>query len=234
MSIINKIQYISNLYKYDLNKCHIKPNKPYLAMCGNIGDASKKEFTSFIDSTCQDFEKVLFVPGVREYTNMPKTEADLYFNSLQKHNQNFTFMNNKTHQIDDTLVIGSIMWPNVSIMSSMYDNLMLNMKIDDEHYITPRTIKILHQECEAFIKQSLSDNKNKECLVISHFCPSLVMNSDNQNSYIPTLVKNNYACDLESILKPPLTIWISGVIDDCIEYEINNIKLLCNNKVENT
>lgn len=199
-------------------------------MCGNIGDASKKEFTNFIDNTCQDFEKVLFVPGVREYVNMPKKEADLYFNSLQKHNQNFTFMNNNTQQIDDTVVIGSTLWPNVSTMSSMYDNLMMNIKIDHEHYITPRKIKLMHQECKTFIRQSLSDNRNKRCIVISHFCPSLVMNSDNQNSYIPTLVKNNYATDLESLLEPPLTIWISGVIDDRIEYEINDIKILCNNK----
>jgi hypothetical protein len=234
MSLINKLQYVSNLYKYDLNKCYIKPTKPYLALCGNIGDASTKEFTSFIDKTCQDFEKVLFVPGAKEYINMPKVEADLYFNSLEKHNTNFEFMDNKVINIDDSIIIGCVMWPNVSNMSCLFDDSMMNIKLDTTQYITPKKLKTMHIECRNFITETLSNIKNKntnsECIIMSYFCPSYKMNSDNQHMYIPKMVKNNYASDLEDLLRAPLSVWITGVIDDIIEYEINNVKLLSNNK----
>ena len=228
-----KIQHVSNLnktYPY-LSKVTWKPNAPYLALCGNIGDVTSKDFTDFIDCIARDYEKVVLVAGPIEYqTDMKKAEAIL--KGIETYIPNFHFLNDRSIMLDEhTKLIGSTMWPQIDSMSFMYDTHLSKVKLQG-NYITPKKINELHMASKEFIMTSLQHNNN--CIVVSHFNPSKQLNADATHSYIPKQAIANYASNLEYLFKPSLQAWICGAINMSDTIEINNIPLTCNNIFSNT
>lgn len=233
---INKLQYVSNIYKkypgiskVRLTKVSWKPTSPNLALCGNIGDATDKEFVNFIDTLSKDYDNVFMVAGPIEYHNNMK-EAQIILKGMESYIPNFHFMNNKTYNIDGTTIIGSTMWPAIDSMSFIYSTDISKIKVDKE-YMTPKKINSLHKLDKDFIETTLQDEEITSAIVMTHFNPSKSFNSDAIHSYIPKQAMNNFASNLEYMFQPPIKKWICGAINMSDTIEINGIPLSCNNLI---
>lgn len=229
-----KVQHISNLcwQTKSISKLRIKPIAPYLALAGNIGDINNKEYTCFIDNVCKDFNKVFLVPGPKEYEGSNLSATRRYLDNLASHNSNFFVLDNKKVDLDEThVILGSILWPNTSMMSLMYDEQLSNIKDEIGNYLTSHKLKVMHLRCKDFIKNELrmASNNGKKCIIVSHFSPTNDINGEGK-FYVPKVAVSNYNNDLIDIINSPITHWICGAMNTNSEVMVNGILISCNNK----
>jgi hypothetical protein len=222
-----RIQYVSNLHTHNLNRVRIKPVAPYLAICGNIGNTLTRDYVNFVDHITHEYEKVYFVPGLVDYMHQDIETVELFFKDLEVFNPNFKVLNNKSDVIGSTRIIGSTLWPNINALTYLYDTSLTLIKKDNTTYLTPNSLKLLHEKDKYYISKSL-ENTSLDTVVISHFSPSFILNSDNPQSYIPKQVMPNFASNFHDFFKPPVKAWITGIIDTSDKIYINEIPLLVN------
>ena len=205
--LVNKIQHVSNIHTHDLQKYKLKAVKPYLAISGNIGDIKTPQYTSFIDSVCKDFDRVFFVPGIHDYLSASNMkEADIYFEKLQKHNNNLEIMNDKVINLENHKIIGSVLWPRIYAMPAMYEGFLFNLKDENNEYMTPTKINRLHKKNVEFLLKEIL-NEHKKMIVISHFSPTFVEEDASNPNYLPKYVISNRSSNMQHLLCPNVVMW---------------------------
>lgn len=234
LGVPNKLQYVSNLHRHDLRKVAIRPERPYLAVCGNVGDMKTKEYTGFFDAVCRDFEKVFFVPGVHDYLSAPSMyQADVYFRGLEVHNRNLTVMTNRVVDLgDEGRVVGSVLWPRLTAMAAMYEGYMLDIKDEHGDYMTPKKINRLHEANVYFLVKELmssrvmGDGAEKGTVVLTHFSPSYAFNADASSpAYVPRQAISNRAVNMEHLLGPGVDMWVVGAPGVDMEANVNGVRV---------
>lgn len=220
--IANKIKYVSNLHRHDLKKITIKPNKPYLAICGNVGDVTSKEYTQFFDTVCKDFERVFFVPGVQDYL---AAAPHMYFEGLQVHNKNLQVLVDQSVDLENGKVVGSILWPRMTAMTAMYEGHLFNIVDQNGEYMTPTKINRFHQANVAFLTKELV-LEPKETIVLTNFSPTHALNPDASNpEYLPRVASYIRGVNMEHLFGTHVTLWFVGVPGTEMEITINNTRI---------
>lgn len=235
LGVASKLQYVSNLHRHDLGKVAIRPERPYLAVCGNVGDMKKKEYTGFFDTVCRDFDKVFFVPGVHDYLSAPSMyQADVYFRGLEVHNRNLSVMTNRVVDLgEDGRVVGSVLWPRMTALAAMYEGHMLDIKDEHGEYMTPKKINRLHEANVYFLVKELMSLRalgegggDKGCVVLTHFSPTYAFNADASSpAYVPRQAISNRAVNMAHLMGPGVHMWVVGAPGAEMEAQVNGVRV---------
>ena len=203
------------------------PNTNILILTGDIGSLYRLEqLTNFLKEL-SDFEKIIYVPGNHEFYTLknipPKTFnqliSDLY--SLEQKIENLIILNNSSIIIDDTIFHGCTLWSNIG------DNFLPKFRVRiygfNNQIYQQQYNKNLNFLTKAFTKYSRNTNLKK--IVITHYPPiNLVQNIKNK---FPYLYSNNLN-DLISL--DNMCIWHFGHIHKNFNFDLNNVKLITNQK----
>lgn len=212
---------------------------------GDIHEVHKiNGYTEKVKSLCNTFREVLMVPGNHEYygTNIERTHNKLQMMSSEI--ENFVFLQDGLHFIDDVMVIGSTLWTSLSNNDPLtkYD---AGRVMNDYRFIrhgpvgygwkrklTTDDTMMFHKRSVQFIDKSLDefiDVKYPEMtkvLVMSHHAPSF-------RSVSPEFRRSNingaYCSDLDQLIydKAP-DVWVHGHVHSSFDYMIGDTRVLCN------
>lgn len=221
----NSIQYISDLHleKYT-TYFKIPTHSKYLALCGDIGNPFKKNYSDFIKYVSNNFEKVFLISGNHEYWQSGKhniQQVNDKIRSLTQHT-NVCFLNMDHESIDDEyIVLGCSLW-------SKNDNWLVYPGLDrqiinDNEPLSCREINKYHTKCVDFIKENVNKFNNKKIIIISHHMPSFKLIVPKFQTGVYRRLRSRYATNLDYLFKPPIVGWLCGHSHINIETKINNI-----------
>ena len=141
------VQYVSDLHLEKGFIRVIKPSKPTLLLCGDIGCPRESSYKNFLLDMSDVFDNVLIVPGNHEYTmyQTPKEGDDRIINICLMR-KNLHFLQKKTFKIDDNLnIAGCTFW------SPSKFNYHINHKI--------------------WLENMIETNPNNDYIVATHHAP---------------------------------------------------------------
>jgi predicted phosphohydrolase len=209
----------------------IKPISPYLFLSGDITKVSHPSFIEFFEYCNNNWLKTFYIMGNHDYWNsnssMQKIKQKILDIFEQKQLTNIILLDNKAYSLNDDInIVGSTFWTPSPFVSEyegkMYINdynmiRVLKDGIPRPSDLTPRDVNKLHMEDVIFISTYLNQedlNKNKKCIVMTHFPPQRSGTShpkfENENNVMknyfthPNGTLNNFV-NLSNIL-----CWMSG------------------------
>jgi predicted phosphohydrolase len=209
----------------------IKPIASYLFLAGDITKVSHPSFNEFFEYCNNKWLKTFYIMGNHDYWNpnssMQKIKKKISDILIEKQLTNIILLDNNAYSLNDDInIVGSTFWTPSPFVSEyegkMYINdynmiRLLKEGIPRPSDLTPRDVNNLHIEDITFISTYLNQpdlNKNKKCIVMTHFPPQRSGTShpkfENENhvmkNYFTHLngTLNNFG-DLSNIL-----CWISG------------------------
>lgn len=226
-----KIQYISDIHtellsEYEVSKiCKcIKADATILVLAGDIGNPFKKQYELLLTLLQLKFEIVFIIMGNHEYYNNRVTDAKLKCKEICEKFSNVILLDNNIYVYQDYVFLGTTLWSRIDDDSN---------EINDTYSIIDFTVdnyRQLHNECEAFIRETL-ENTNKQVIIISHHLPSYQLIHDKYKTkhYLP--YNQWFATDFNDLLQTynnKIKAWIYGHTHTGNETEINGVKLYCN------
>lgn len=184
---------------------------------------------------------VYYLHGNHEgyYNNTYGIESDIVRTKLhaEKESSNVKVLNNEQLILGDYCFIFSTLWTDFNLMNQQQFAMMdaprfMNdyrwLKNEDGSYIQPRDILSKHIKARRFIEQSLGENSDKKCVVVTHHLPS-------EKSCHPRFAghySNAYfASDLETVIEyhKPL-LWVHGHTHASMDYKLFDTRIVCNPK----
>jgi predicted phosphohydrolase len=209
----------------------IKPIAPYLFLAGDITKVSHPSFNEFFEYCNNNWLKTFYVMGNHDYWNpnssMQKIKQNISDILIEKQLTNIILLDNKAYSLNDDInIVGSTFWTPSPFVSEyegkMYINdynmiRVLKEGIPRPSDLTPRDVNNLHMDDITFISTYLNQldlNKNKKCIVMTHFPPQRSGTSHPKFENEIHIMKNyfthlngtlNIFDDLSNIL-----CWISG------------------------
>lgn len=223
-----KLQYISDVhleFNCNIPFCKIiKPNAPYLALCGDIGYPHKQTFKDFISYCSNNWEQVFYITGNHDYYNKLYTnwkykepysmeEIELYIDKLFKEYSNVHFLQKQSFEISNYILLGCTLWSHIDIKnyseakSSLND---FNYICKDDHQYTINDYVELHKDHSLWLLNELKkyENTNKKIIVLTHHLPSEILIDI---KYISNPINFLFYTELTEHLNSKMLIaWICG------------------------
>jgi predicted phosphohydrolase len=172
-------------------------------LAGDIGYPHSEIYKTFIGYASKNYDNVVIVAGNHEYyskrhdfdtINAKIEEVCSQFNNVY-------FLNNKIVTIDQIKFIGTTLWTNL-------EGLSPDISMNDLNFMSLTRIKNNFEKNIKFIEESLQENKNYECVIVSHHLPTFkLLDKQNDPRFFPC-----YASDLEHIMEKNSNIshWFCG------------------------
>ena len=195
-----------------------------------------KIYNEFLNNCSDNFETILYIPGNHEFY------GDQYQNSLKilKENlpDNFIFMDNNTHEIDNWVFIGSTLWtgfrnadPLVMLDAQMSMNDYRTIRYGEKYRkLNPNDILSIHNESKNYIMDKLDEyeNSGKSVWVMTHHGPSYqsVCHRYKDMPEMNALYVNNF--DGLISVNPHLKYWSHGHVHSSHNYMIGQCNVLSN------
>ena len=200
-----------------------------LILAGDIGDPNSKEYKDLIQSASKMYKYIFIIKGNHECYNYTIQETDGIINYICKEYNNVYYLNRSYIDIDNIRIIGTTLWSN--IIDSQRENI--NIFIRDFQLIknwSIDTYNLEHTKDIAFIKEQIekSLNDNKELVVVTHHPPTQLNTSNPEYNNSP--LSSAYSSNLEYLLGNPIKLWIYGHTHYSSQQELNNTKLVSNQK----
>lgn len=218
-----------------------------LILGGDIMVASKvhkpeseygKRFRDFLKRVSFQFPHVVYVMGNHEFY-----DSGRWFDSIDDmrtacavHN-NIYLLERDCKQIDDVLFVGGTLWTDMN----KYDPLTLHAVRDmmndyrairnDKAGFTnlkPADTVERHRLTRDYIKQIISDNKDKNIVVVGHHSPSFQSCHEMYKS--DYIMNGAYHSDLTEIMldNPHIKLWTHGHTHHLFDYKIGECRVVCN------
>jgi hypothetical protein len=244
------IQVASNLYLDKLYSLHqickkkiceiLKPSAPYLALTGNICHFCDEPFTRkvfLVLSSC--FQKIIFVPGKREYecgNRHRKYTVEMLLEKAKKIAQqtNVIVLDRETIFLDGIIIIGATLWSHTPMVHKFFIEKTIykkqNIFFGISEKISVKKINLLYNDATNFIKEELQKAKqnNHRCIVLTHHAPTLRNTFDpHMEGSIQTLA---FASNLENLMGFPVHVWVFGHTVWCCDRFIQNSRLVNNSR----
>lgn len=211
---------------YNLEKIKDVDN---LILAGDIGIPTSPEYESFIKKTSELYKNVFLITGNHEYYENDIRSTNDIIELLIKEYDNVYFLNNKTIDIDDYRIIGTILWSDImeyersEIQQYISDfRLIKNWSIEKNNHEHFKNIQFIKNE----IKRGLSDNK--KLIIITHHAP--LRNITCKPEHIGSLLSSAFSTDLSYLFKKPIVAWIFGHTHYSCNTTFNDIKLISNQR----
>jgi hypothetical protein len=191
----------------------IEPDAPVLVLAGDILTTKTRCASLFLDWVSRKFEHVFWIMGNHEYysnVQIPMKEILAYYRSMCP--QNVHILDNETYELDDVLFIGSTLWSYIPEEDRPEVHQYLNdyrMIYNSTHYkITPVETSFWHVNNVKFLQETLNQNPNKKCVIITHHCP---INQGTSHPQFEGKVTNQaYASNITLENTENLKLWICG------------------------
>jgi predicted phosphodiesterase len=224
-----RIQFFSDLHlEFLKSSCpNIKSTAPVLCLLGDIGNPFHTNYARFLChlNPNPDFKKIFLISGNHEYYSKDKTksimqtnlqiQSIIYGNCLNK----ISYLDNQTEYYNNYLFVGSTLWSNIINSQNLHS---------DFHYIKGMDIgryNQLHTNATKFILANIN-NSNSKIIVLTHHLPSYSIIHEKYKNYLK--YHQCFASHCDSLIKPPVSLWLYGHTHTPKNDRINNIPVICN------
>lgn len=152
-----------------------------LILAGDIGDSYSEPYRRFLITTKNSYKHVILVPGNHEYYTDGKRDMIVVKEHLRRlcEELGIILLDNSEVVIKGVKFIGSTCWPLVpeeqfKVLKREGYGLVTRIS-DNSHRLDYSDFKRLHDRDVAFLKDAIDKNKEKKCVIITHYPPSLYM-----------------------------------------------------------
>lgn len=196
----------------------------------------KRIYDEFLKTCSDNFETVFYIAGNHEFY------GDQYQNTLKvlKENlfDNFIFMDNGVHEIDNWVFIGSTLWtgfrnadPMIMLSAQLTMNDYHTIRFGDNYRkLSPNDILSIHNESKNYIMDQLNkyENTNKSVWVLTHHGPSNQSICDRYKgmSEMNAFYVNNF--DGMIMANPHIKFWSHGHVHSSHNYMIGECNVISN------
>lgn len=176
-----KLQYCSDLHiEFSENKRFLKehpiiPIADILILAGDVVPFNNMDQHKDFFRFCADhFKETYWTPGNHEYYGYDITQKSGTFHERIK--PNVHLLNNTTIEVEETQLHFSTLWSKISpvhqiqIERGMNDFRVIRY---GRYRFSLERFNELHEECMQFLTQSLSSDKHKNQVVVTHHVPTL-------------------------------------------------------------
>ena len=243
-----KIQIVSDLHLEfeDINIQNVN-GADVLILSGDIMIASKVNlpqseygirFRDFLKRCSFQFPHVIYVAGNHEFYSDGKFFAGLAQLELAcMIHENVYFLEQDTKIIDDIVFVGGTLWTDMNKFDPLTLHAVRDMMNDyratvNDHAgyrrLKPADTVERHRETVEYIKQVVSENADKKCVVVGHHSPSY---ASIHPMYASEHIMNGaYHSDLSDIMldNPQIKLWTHGHTHHCFDYMIGSTRVVCN------
>lgn len=197
------------------------------------------KFHEFFSRCVGEFPHVIFIAGNHElyYGDFHATINQLYDYAAKF--PNLYFLENDTKIIEGVVFVGSTLWTDCSggdpLCSRTLVRLMNDFHIisvgrgtDHPHALRPEETIEKHKESLKYIGQTLQQNTDARCVVVTHHAPTPL--SIHPRYKRQKHMNGGFVSDLSEFILdyPQIKLWTHGHTHDTHEYMIGTTKVLCN------
>lgn len=230
-----KIQYASDLHlEFRQNKEFIKdnplvPNGDVLVLAGDIVPfAIMDKFKDFFNYVSDNFQTTYWVPGNHEYYQFDAaTKSGILFENIKS---NVFLINNNTVLHQDTNLIFSTLWSNISPANQW----QIERGLSDFQVIKYNGFRLsaewynqLHNDILTFITQEIQQISAGKTIVITHHVPTFL---NYPEQYKGDVLNEAFAVELFDIIESSsIDYWVYGHHhSNTPDFKIGNTRLLTN------
>lgn len=236
-----KISYMSDLHlEFGPLEIENTESADMLILAGDIIVADsipdrRHSYENFFDNACEQFERVIYVPGNHEYYQSfyDKTVPEL--KAFLNNKSNLWLLDNDSLTIDDLTIIGATLWTDMNdnnandkafIKNGMNDFRIIMYNYPDRiDSFTPDLAIIEHEHSLQYIDRIVQ--KSDKVLVVTHHAPSY---TSIDPIYAASVYNGAYASNLDDyiIANPNIVAWIHGHIHHRNDYMLGNTNVVSN------
>lgn len=218
----------------------IPPPDPYTA--GAIDDFMSKikrvgRYRDFLKRCSDAFPHVVYVAGNHEFYSGRWVGSLTHLREECNRYDNVYFLERDMKVIDDVVFVGGTLWTNMNNFDPITLHAVRDMmndyrqiRRDDAGFskLTPANTAARHTQTLGYIKQILSENKDKRCVVVGHHSPS---GQSTHEQYRNEFIMNGaYHSRLEEFIldHPQVKLWTHGHTHHPFDYVIGETRVVCN------
>lgn len=243
-----KIQIVSDLH-LEFSDINIKNenNADVLVLAGDIMVASKvhkpeseygKRFRDFLKRVSFQFPHVVYVMGNHEFYDSGRWVKGIEEMRLACGvHDNIYLLERDMKIIDDVVFVGGTLWTDMNKFDPMTLHAVQNIMNDYRairhdgmgyRNLKPADTVERHRATRDYIKQIVSENKDKKCVVVGHHAPSY--QSVHEMYRDQHLMNGAYYSSLEDIMldNENIKLWIHGHMHNTFDYIVGQTRVVCN------
>lgn len=191
-----------------------QPRAPLLALIGDIGNPSMKNWRQFIWRNADRFEHVFLVPGNHEYYLSTPSIAKEKMRRICSKKPNLHLLDNDYFDVTpDIRVVGTTLWsaPQPRHYQSLQENMSdySQITLSGQKPLTPMVVAEWHREAVTFLREQrdYALANNKRLVVLTHHAPiPQALPKDQRRTWIAS----GYTTDLREMFGPPIMLWCYG------------------------
>lgn len=229
-----KIQYISDIHLeyYGDDIIELPIMAEYLALVGDIGNPTYKNYDKFLNWCSNNYRDVFLVLGNHEHYHLENMlDMDEIVNKIVIKYSNVHFLNNSSYIIDDYIFLGTILWSyvpnNAKNIVEKYDNDYRCIKLNGVAISVDITNKLFHKNVK-WLEEEIDQFKDKKVIVLTHFAPLMRGTSDPKYEIDGRLLNHAFASDLSYLMEKPIKLWIFGHTHWTCNFTYNGVQIVSN------
>jgi predicted phosphodiesterase len=205
----------------------------------NIGrvQAAALRFRDFLKRVSFHFPHVVYVAGNHEFYH---GRWDASLDHLKEECSKFSniyFLERDTKIIDNVVFVGGTLWTDLnkhdsltmfSVRSMINDYKVIKKDKADWTRLKPEDTAYRHKQTLGYIKQIVTEHKDKVCVVAGHHSPShLSIHESYKND---SIMNGCYHSNLEEFIldHPQIKLWTHGHTHYSFDYVIGQTRVVCN------
>jgi hypothetical protein len=200
------IQYISDIHLEFCDYFNIISHAPNLALCGDIGLPETQAYQDFILQVSRKFKNVFVIFGNHEYYNKynfkltmsQKKKYTLFFpENVYFLEQNYVYLDVNTNQVYKTCkencvkIIGSTLWTNISIESSLKMNDYRFIYTKKDTLIKRKDVIQLYNKSKNYIIKEIKKEPHIKCILLTHHGTHPIFFGKNRNDDVMSAYVND-------------------------------------------
>lgn len=196
-------------------------------------------YQDFFDQVSHEFPHVIYVAGNHEFYKGKWPGHFSVIRDAVKGFQNIRFLEKESVEIDGVLFIGSILWTNMNnydavtmytVQNGMNDFNLITFDKGQFTKLRPVHVASYHSTAVQYIEQTLTENKNKTCVVVTHHAPTY--ESIERRYRNERHMNGAYASDLSELIldNPQIKLWTHGHTHHSMDYMVGDTRVVCNPK----
>lgn len=204
--IMNKtrsiLQYVSDLHLEKGYKRQIKPSKPLLVLCGDIGHPNEISYKNFLLEISFSFDKVFVVSGNHEFSDKSLSfdDTELLIKNVCEMRNNLFYLQKNKHLIDEK--------ENIYIAGC---TLFAEFPLSKQH---------IHKDHSRWLNDLVINDQKSKYVIASHHCPHInLLAGGNYKFFNPKY----FASDQTKVFeRDNVFMWIFGHSHHNIDVMMNN------------
>lgn len=208
-----KFQYFSDvnvqfLSSTDVALIRIRPEAPYLLICGDIGSPSLATYHEFLHLVAPLFQRVFVISGNQEAFGSTPSTSDASIRKIVGRFDNVTFMQNEAYHFPDSdvSVFGATFWTQIPYIMHRF----IVERIADYiniHSFSPASACKLHEASVLALRGALESTPGRRWVVMSHHAPRVELSDARWRD---AAINVAFASDVPEALDTRVVAWCFG------------------------